>query len=393
VSDREPWQDQPNTPPRRDWRHWPPSSGHGAWGHGSAHWGHNWPQHRRRIFLRFAIGFSILILVASGVISFLTFHFTGNVGDGEYNGPPVWIWLRCLAVLLPVIAVGAGLRAFRSVATPLAEIMDAADAVAGGNLHVSVQERGSREFRQLARSFNRMSAELARTDEQRRNLAADVAHELRTPLHIIQGNLEGILDGVYQATPEHIEATLDETRLLARLVEDLRTLSLAESGQLPLRRERVDVGDLLADVTTSFSGQAEAAGIELRVENGTTESLTIQGDAGRLDQVLSNLVSNAIRHTPQGGRITLRARTVDGFVQMTIVDTGEGIAAADLPFIFDRFWRADRARTHGGGASSGLGLSIANQLIKAHGGKIEVASQVGQGTTFTITLPAASHPA
>jgi len=158
-----------------------------------------------------------------------------------------------------------------------------------------------------------------------------------------------------------------------------------------LRRERVDVGDLLADVATSFSGQAEAAGIELRVENGATASLTVQGDAGRLDQVLSNLVSNALRHTGQGGSIVLRARGVDGFVQMTIVDTGEGIAAADLPFIFDRFWRADRARTHGGGAGSGLGLSIANQLVKAHGGKIEVASQVGQGTTFTIALPAASH--
>jgi two-component system OmpR family sensor kinase/two-component system sensor histidine kinase BaeS len=236
-----------------------------------------------------------------------------------------------------------------------------------------------------------MIDELARTDQQRRNLTADVAHELRTPLHIIQGNLEGILDGVYQPTSEHIEATLEETRLLTRLVDDLRTLSLAESGELPLQRQVVDVGDLLADALTSFSGQAEAAGVILQAETPqpdelSADSLLVEGDADRLDQVLSNLLTNAIRHTPPGGSVTLGATATDGQVQITVADTGQGIEPEYLPFIFDRFWRGDRARSHSDGVGSGLGLSIASQLIKAHGGKIEATSELGRGTTFVITL-------
>jgi len=247
--------------------------------------------------------------------------------------------------------------------------MDAADTVARGDLSVRVPVRGPGEFARLAESFNHMTAELERADQQRRNLTADVAHELRTPLHIIQGNLEGILDGVYEPTEEHINATLGETRALARLVEDLRTLSLAEAGQLPLAHEPVDVRELLADVATSFSGQAEGAGVALRTETPASEAaLTISGDAGRLDQVLSNLLANALRHTSSGGSITL---------------------PADLPYIFDRFWRGDPARTHTRGVGSGLGLAIARQLVQAHGGRIAVQSQVGVGTQFTIDLPVA----
>jgi len=392
VSEREPWE-KPPSEWQGDWRRWPPSGGRRPWGRGEPAWLRgDWPQRRRGLFLRFAIGFIIMVLLVSGSISFLTYHFTRNFGSGEYSGPPTLIGLRCLVLILPLLAIGLGLRAFRRMATPLADIMDAADAVAGGNLTVNVQERGSHEFRRLARSFNRMTAELARTDQQRRNLTADVAHELRTPLHIIQGNLEGILDGVYAPTSEHIEGTLEETRLLARLVDDLRTLSLAESGQLPLVRKPVEVGELMADVLTSFSGQAEAAGIDLRMINEASLDLVVQGDAGRLDQVLSNLVANAVRHTPSGGKIILAATLAGNRVQITVTDTGEGIAATDLPFIFDRFWRADRARTHGSGAGSGLGLSIANQLIRAHGGEIKVASEAGKGTVFTVELPGADLP-
>jgi two-component system sensor histidine kinase BaeS len=166
---------------------------------------------------------------------------------------------------------------------------------------------------------------------------------------------------------------------------------LAESGQLPLHREAVDVQDLLADVATSFGPQAESVGIHLCVDADATIPLTLYGDPGRLDQVLGNLVSNALRHTPSAGRITLGAaalQTAEGSqVQLTVADTGEGIAAEDLPFIFDRFWRADRARTHSGGTGSGLGLAITGQLVKAHGGTITVSSTQGAGTTFTITLP------
>jgi signal transduction histidine kinase len=307
----------------------------------------------------------------------------------------VWLGGCGLALALPLLAAVLGLRALRGVALPLADMLAAIDAVANGDLSVRVPERGPGEIHRLAHSFNRMIDELARTDQQRRNLTADVAHELRTPLHIIQGNLEGILDGVYQPAPEHIEATLEEIRLLTRLVDDLRTLSLAESGQLPLRLGPVDVGELLADVTTSFSGQAEAAGITLRAvtaQPGGTEAspLVVDGDADRLDQVLSNLLANALRHTPPGGSVTLAATAVGDRVSITLNDTGHGIAPDDLPFIFDRFWRGDRARSHTDGVGSGLGLSIASQLVKAHGGEIEVTSELGQGTTFIITLTADS---
>jgi two-component system OmpR family sensor kinase/two-component system sensor histidine kinase BaeS len=278
------------------------------------------------------------------------------------------------------------MRTFRGVTTPLADVMAAADAVAEGNLGVRVDAHATGDFGRLARSFNHMTEELERADQQRRNLTADVAHELRTPLHIIQGNLEGILDGVYEPTAEHVGATLDETRLLARLVDDLRTLSLAEAGQLPLALEPVDLTELLADVRTSFSGQAEAAGVELRLEIGNNLP-TITADTDRLDQVLGNLMANALRYTPSGGTITLRAEPRPGGVRILVRDTGEGISAEDLPFIFDRFWRGDRSRSHAGGAGSGLGLVIARQLVQVHGGRINVVSELGQGTTFTIELP------
>ena len=268
--------------------------------------------------------------------------------------------------------------------------MQAADLVAEGDLsvRVPVPERSPEQFVRLVRSFNRMTDEIQRADQQRRNLTADVAHELRTPLHIIQGNLEGILDGVYLPNDDHIMATLSETRTLARLVDDLRTLSRAEAGQLPMETEDVNVAELLSDVGTSFSGQAEICGIQLRVSvEAEPNKMVVRGDAMRLDQVLSNLMGNALRHTPEGGTITLGARPIDDYVRITVRDTGEGIRKEDLPYVFQRFWRGDRSRSHAGGGGSGLGLAIAKQLVQSHGGSIGVTSELGKGTTFALDLP------
>jgi signal transduction histidine kinase len=346
-----------------------------------------WHTERAPLFFRFVFGFGFIVLLVVGGVAIIAFLLSRAFGGGRHTATLVWIAGLGLAFVLPMLAIRLAVRAFRGIATPLAGVMNAADAVAEGDLSIRVPEGHPGEFGRLAASFNHMVEELQRSDQRRRNLTADVAHELRTPLHIIQGNLEGFLDGVYEPTEEHLNATLDETRLLSRLVEDLRTLSLAEAGQLPLHLETVDVGELLADVRTSFSGQAEAAGVEVRVEMDNAP-LTITADIGRLDQVVGNLMSNAVRHTPSGGTILLRAAPIEGWVRIAVRDTGEGIPPEDLPYIFDRFWRGDRARMRGSGAGSGLGLAIAQQLVRAHGGRIGVESAAGKGTTFTLELPA-----
>jgi two-component system sensor histidine kinase BaeS len=367
-------------PPWMDWEH----DDH-AWfeeAHGLSH--------RRRgcLFFRFAGVFGLVALLVVGGIAALAFVFTRLFAGDLQTAVMVWISGCSLSVALPLLAVAVAVWAFSGIARPLADIVTAAEAVADGDLSVRVSAQGPGDFYRLARVFNHMLEEIERADRQRRSLTADVAHELRTPLQIIQGNLEGILDDVYEPTDEHISATLEETQLLARLVDDLRTLSLAESGQLPLVREPVDVVELLTDVQTSFSGQASAAGIELGVAiDGDSDGLTISGDVGRLTQVLSNLVANALRHTPAGGTITLAGEAADGGVRILVRDTGEGIPPEDLPAVFDRFWRGDKSRSHASGAGSGLGLAIAQQLVRAHGGRIEVESELGKGTTFTVELP------
>lgn len=341
-----------------------------------------WHAKRRVLFFRFmgimAAAVIFFLLGMAGLAYILTSLFGGNAEATTL----VWLIGCGMALAFPLLVVLIARRSFRSVVDPLARVMAAADAVAEGDFSVRVPERGSGEFGRLTRSFNRMVSELERADLQRRNLTADVAHELRTPLHIIQGNLEGISDGVYEADTEQIDRLLGEIRQLSRLVEDLRTLSLAEAGQLPMKWEQVDVRELLADVVTSFSGQAESADIDLQY-SVSGEGLVIEGDAGRLDQVLSNLVANALDHTSPGGEICLRAAPDRDGILIEVSDNGSGIAEEDQPFIFDRFWRGEGVR----GSSSGLGLAIAQQLVHAHGGSIRVESQLNEGSTFEVYLP------
>ena len=348
---------------------------------------HHWDGDPGCIFVWFLFMFGVIIMLLLGGAGFLI--YTGARALQETEVPPILIFSTCsLVVFLPLTIFSLMRRTFTGVAT-VAEVMRAANQVADGDLTARVSEKRRRNrFAKLAKSFNNMASELEKEDERRRNLTADIAHELRTPLHIIQGNLEGVLDGVYEPTEEHILATIEETNTLARLVDDLHTIAQAEAGQLSLQLSQIAVSELLADVQTSFSGQAEEKEVNLAIDaTDSIEALMIEGDAGRLDQVLSNLVVNALRHTPAGGTICLKAYAKEENVCIEVLDTGEGIPEEDLPFVFDRFWRGDRARSHLAGEGGGLGLAIAKQLIKTHNGRISVNSQLGSGTTFTITLP------
>jgi len=340
---------------------------------------------RRRSMKRFARFALFLIVVLTlfvgGIAALLYWSFS------EYSGiRNIWLLVCGAPFVLIAIVLLTVIRLYTRFGRPLEQLFNTIDAVEEGDLSARVPENKSDMFSELFKRFNKMVGELERSEQQRRNLTADVAHELRTPLHIIQGNLEGILDGVYQPSPEHINNTLDETRLLTRLVNDLQILSLAETGQLPLHPTRFLLADLIHDLTSSFTAQAASQGIDLTssIANPNHE---VTADYDRLNQVLSNLLNNALRHTPQGGQIFIEAESITGeerSVRITVKDTGEGIASDDLPFIFDRFWRADKSRSER--THSGLGLAITKQLILAHHGTIEVQSEEGKGTTFIIEL-------
>jgi signal transduction histidine kinase len=288
-----------------------------------------------------------------------------------------------VSLLAILVVLGVILRALRHVASPVGDLMDAAGRVADGDYSTRVEEHGPGEVRALARAFNTMAERLQAHDRQRRDLLADVTHELRTPLTVIQGNLEGLLDGVYPLEADHLQSILEETQVMSRLIDDLRTLALAESGALKLQREPVDLGALIDEVAASFQAQADKAGVELVVET-SPDLPTMNLDAARIRQVLSNLIANALFYTPSGGKISARCSLEvkgDNSVQVSVSDTGAGIPPDDLPHIFDRFYKSVDSR------GTGLGLTIARNLILAHGGEISASSDAGKGTTMRFTLP------
>ena len=308
-------------------------------------------------------------------------------------GRPLGITSALQGFLLTGLLIGlgslvVGLVISRGVSRPLSHLTEATRAVAAGDLDVRVSARYPGEMGELATAFNDMAADLARADELRRNLTADVAHELRTPLSVIRGKLEGVLDGIYPATAEHLEPVLEETELLTRLVEDLRLLALAEAGQLALEKRPLDVGDLLRDAQVNFGPQAADRGVTLSLDP-PPDLPQVLADWQRIAQVLGNLLTNALRHTPPGGCVTMSAAADDDRVTVTVADTGTGIPADDLPYIFERFWRGDKSRSRAGGGT-GLGLAIAKHIVEAHGGTIGVESAPGEGARFWFTLPVTS---
>lgn len=252
-----------------------------------------------------------------------------------------------------------------------------------GNRSARVNTGTRGEIGELAAVFNRMSAQIENTERQRKTMVSDVAHELRTPLVNVRGWLEAAQDGVAELDPPLVASLLEETVLLQRLIDDLQDLALADAGKLRVHPEPVDVASILDQVAAAHRRNAEAEGVELSVRVDSEPDLS--ADPTRLRQALGNLVSNAVRHTPSGGRVTLWARPSGDEVLIDVTDTGTGIEAESLPHVFDRFWRADKSRNRGGGGS-GLGLAITHHLVQAHGGSIEVRSTVGEGTTFTIHL-------
>ncbi len=284
-----------------------------------------------------------------------------------------------------VVALVLGVLLARTLTQPIRELTTATKAVAKGALGRQVEVRSRDELGTLAESFNLMSTDLARASSLRRQMTADIAHDLRTPLSVILGYTEALREGKLTGEQDIYDTLYAEAQHLQRLIDDLRTLSLADAGELPLARQAIAPHALLDRAAAAYRPQAEAQQISLTVQAAASLP-KIDVDPERMAQVLGNLLSNALRFTPAGGTITLKAVAQGKMVQLGVADTGSGIAADDLARVFERFYRADVSRQHDG--SSGLGLAIAKSIVEAHGGSIAVASTPCVGTTFTLTLPA-----
>lgn len=359
---------------------WPPPMAAGRWG-GPPWWGPGRRGGVRRGFGCLIAMLATLIVSVGVLVLWLLAGLLGNAAEGPlaYLARPAGL----VVLVVGLVALVVGVRVARGVARPLADLVDAAGRVEAGDYSVRVPESssGRGELRGLTRAFNEMTTRLEAEDANRRRLLADVSHELRTPLAVIQGNLEALVDGVYPPDEAHVRPILDETRVLERLVDDLRTLSLADSGALPLHREPVDPAALLEDVAAAQRATASAAAIDLRVE-AASNLPALELDPVRMKQVISNLVDNAIRAMPGGGVILISATAPGGALVIDVTDDGPGIAAELRSTLFDRFTKSAGSR------GSGLGLAIARAIVTAHGGTIEASpGPGGRGTTMRISLP------
>jgi len=296
----------------------------------------------------------------------------------------VLYWGAAGAVLL---ALALGVLFSRRLTRSLRELTVAAESMASGELQHSIPVRSNDEVGELTCAFNHMSADLTRAQQLRRQMTADVAHELRTPLSLVLGHAEALRDGVIPPSEETFGIIHDEAQRLARLVADLRTLSLSDAGELPLDRQPVSAGDLLAQTAAAFAAPAREQRVTLRTK-ADANLPEVLADADRIAQVLANLVSNALRYSPSGAEIVLSASCRGDAVRFAVDDNGPGIAPEDLPYVFERFYRSDKSRSRERD-STGLGLAIARSIIEGHGGRLDVQSTPGHGATFGFSLPIA----
>lgn len=289
-------------------------------------------------------------------------------------------------VMAVIFSVGASLILARTLTKPIRSLTEATKTLALGNLGQQVDVTSKDELGALADSFNSMSRQLQAAQDQRKQMTADIAHELRTPLSIIMGHTEALSDGVLAPTPERLAVIHQEALRLDHLIEDLRVLALSDAGELHLRRETVKPADIIQSTEKAFLPLAESK--KVRISTTISDSLSdVVADPQRITQVMGNLTSNALRHTPAGGEIRLLAEKREGnFVRFEIQDSGTGVAEEDLPNLFERFYRADRSRNRNIGGS-GLGLAIARSIVEAHGGQIDVTNRTDGGAVFGFTLP------
>ncbi|MCL4250713.1 MAG: cell wall metabolism sensor histidine kinase WalK [Anaerolineae bacterium] len=304
---------------------------------------------------------------------------------GIARGVGIEEFMLLVAFVGSVIGILFGVLMSRTLTTPLDDLAAAAQAIGKGDFQRQVKVSGTSEIRSLGESFNRMADALRNAEVLRRNLVADVAHELRTPITALQTSLYALIDDTYPVTKQEIAGLYEQTRLLSRLVNDLHELSLADARQLPLRKHRVDISAALEELVTPFRMVAETKAIDFDVVKAG-KLPDIEADEARINQVLHNLLSNALRHTPEGGTITLTLSEYGDGVQIAVTDTGEGIPPEHLPHIFERFYRGDAGRSRDMGGT-GLGLAVAKAIVEAHGGEILAESEIGKGTSVKVRLP------
>ena len=347
-----------------------------------------WKDMRKRFRRRVGCAFFIIV--------FAIVFISGKLAEGLLNHqPPPFIqelmtnvpvivrvisWVFFAAVIFALFYIGSYLR---KVAVPMSDILEASEKIADGDYSVRIERDGPHDFRGLARAFNDMADKLQVSSEQRRQMLADVSHELRTPLTVIQGNLEGMLDGIYEADERNLQAVLDETKIMERVIEDLRLLAVVESGSLKLQLEQVDLCEFLEEIIPTYQALAETKKVKVKlICSDDLPEMDI--DATRMREVISNMITNALRYCEAGGEITIsceqRASEMEK-IWFAVSDTGSGISAEDLPHIFERFYKGRDS------SGTGLGLPIAKSLVEAHGGEIFAESEEGKGTTIKFYLP------